>query len=306
MATVVLLPAHGTVESLDELPGFLANIRRGQPPSAELLHEVTSRYQAIGGRSPLNDLSRAAAAKLEARLGLPVRIAGRLWKPYPSDVLTELQANVGALSNVVVLPLAQHSASIYVDHVAKAVAELGLSAKVTGASDWGQNRTLNRAFARRIVDALTPLSAEERAGTRLILSAHSLPKFLIDQGDAYEREFRAACALVLEEVGATYPDVDAAICFQSQGMSTGPGGRPMVWLGPTLLEGMTAARDAGKSGVIIASIGFLADHVEVLYDLDHEAKHQAAELGLRFARTASLNADDDFIDALEEEVRKLL
>jgi len=299
--TAVLLVAHGTVDALDELPEFLKNIRRGHPAPPELLHEVQRRYEAIGGSSPLNSINRQIAQRLEERLGMPVRNANRMFKPYPKDVLPELAKS--GVERVLVVPLAQHSAPLYVDSVKAAVTESGLALEVLGAANWGQTPELTEAFARSIVAALDEVPEAERTRTSLLLTAHSLPVSIIQAGDPYEVEFRASAEAVAQrvrELGDRFEPrfVDHVVAFQSQGMSTGPGGRPMAWLGPDLrsqLEGLAAR---GQTHVVIAPIGFLADHVEILYDLDIEARAWASELGITLRRAPSLNAGDGLVDAL--------
>jgi len=288
MREAVLLIAHGTVDDLADLPAFLRNIRRGHEASPELVAELRRRYDAIGGSSPLLGITRSVTAKLEARLGVPVRMAMRLWKPYPKDVLAELGAE-----RVVVLALAQHSASVYVDAVT-AVAPPGT--EIVGVPNWGQEPDLVAAFAEKVRDAVHTWSEDERRETVLVLSAHSLPVAIIDAGDPYERE---ACAAA-DAVAARVRDVlaDVRIAFQSQGMSTGPGGRPVAWLGPDLPATFDAIAKEGKRRVLVAPIGFLVDHVEVLYDLDLEAKALAEARGLAFFRTESLNDDDAFVSVL--------
>jgi protoporphyrin/coproporphyrin ferrochelatase len=139
------------------------------------------------------------------------------------------------------------------------------------------------------------------------MTAHSLPQSVVDGGDPYERELRAAAATIAGDVAArsTAGPVRAQVAFQSQGMS-GPGARPIAWLGPDLKTALDEARGQGASHVIFAPIGFLADHVEILYDLDVEARALAEQRGLSFARVPSLNADDDFVDVLAVLARELL
>jgi protoporphyrin/coproporphyrin ferrochelatase len=296
MTTAVLLIAHGTVNSVSELPGFLRNIRRGHAPSDELLHEVTSRYAAIGGRSPLNDISARVATKLEAVLGMPVRYAARLWEPNAKDVGAQLVAL--GVSRVVVLPLAQYSAPLYVKHVQDAWE--GLPLAVVGVGDWGQHDGLTTLYAKLLKETLAE-QAEGAAGTRVLLTAHSLPKMLIDQGDPYEREFRASAQLVAKKA-----DVSAEIVFQSQGMSAGPGGRPMVWLGPDVQTTLDRLKAEGAGHVTFAPMGFLADHVEVLYDLDIEARGWCEARGLGFARMQLPNDQPAFVAVLADLVRTAL
>lgn len=299
----VLLVSHGTVEDLDDLPAFVTNIRRGHAPPPELLAELRRRYEAIGGGSPLLRTSRSLASKLEARLGVPVRLASRLWHPYPRDVLAELGAE-----RVVVVALAQFSAHVYRDAVVEAAAALraagGPGVAVVSAGNWGGRDDLADAFAKRVRAAAEALSPGERAGATLVLSAHSLPRAVVDAGDPYEREVRAAAAAVARRVADALPD--ALVCFQSQGMTSGPGGRPAPWLGPTLAEAFDALAARGRTHALVAPVGFLADHVEILYDLDIEAKELARARGLGFSRTASLGDDDDMVAVLAAIAAPLL
>lgn len=294
----VMLVAHGTVDSLDELPEFLANIRRGHPAPPELLAEVRRRYEAIGGKSPLNTINRALAERLEAQLGVPVRAANRLFRPYPKEVLRDL-VSAGA-KRIVVLPLAQHSAYIYGEAVKQAASDAGLDVEIVAAPNWGRTPELTEAFARSIVGALDEVPDGERDRTSLLLTAHSLPVSVIEAGDQYEVEFRDSAEEIARRVRELAPGrfVDHTVAFQSQGMSSGPGGRPMAWLGPDLRGQLEVLAARGRKEVVIAPVGFLADHVEILYDLDIEARGWAAELGLTLRRAQSLNTSDGIVDAL--------
>lgn len=299
-----LLVAHGTVDSLDDLPEFLTNIRRGHAPSEELLHEVRRRYEAIGGQSPLNAINRELAAKLGARLGLPARMANRLCRPYPKSALEELAGE--GVTDVVVLPLAQHSAPIYGQAVEAAAKEVPAVRRVVSAANWGRTPRLTEAFADAILEALAALPSD--AVVEVILTAHSLPVAVVQAGDPYETEVRASAADVMARVEARAEGRihRHAVAFQSQGMSTGPGGRPVAWLGPDLRAALEAAKGGGATHVVVAPIGFLADHVEILYDLDIEARGWAEGLGLAFSRTASLNARDAMVETLATIAEPLL
>ncbi len=301
----VLLIAHGTVEELDDLPEFLKNIRRGHAAPPELLAEVRRRYEAIGGRSPLNAINREVAKSLENRLGVPVRTANRLFHPYPEAVLTDLAAE-GA-ERIVVVPLAQHSAAVYGDAVKEAARAAGLELRIDAAPNWGRAPELTEAFARAIVTALDEVPDGERDRTSLLLTAHSLPVSVIEAGDPYEDEVRASAEDVAARVRELAPGrfVDHGVAFQSQGMSTGPGGRPMQWLGPDLRRRLDALAARGRKEVVIAPIGFLADHVEILYDLDIEARSWADELGITLRRAPSLNASDGLVDVLASVARSV-
>jgi ferrochelatase len=295
LKSAVVLIGHGTVDDLDDLPAFLAAIRRGHVAPPALVAEVRRRYEAIGGRSPLTAISRELAGALEARLGLPVRLAMRLWRPYPSEALAELAAL--GVGHVVAVPLAQHSAAIYGKAVEDAAGEPGAGAiRVTACPNWGDEPALTKAFADEVRRALAETTEADRGSTLVLMTAHSLPLAVIRGGDPYEDEVRKSAAAVAEALGPGRPHVQVA--FQSQGMGGGE------WLGPDLPAALEAARVAGYQGVLVAPIGFLADHVEILYDLDVEAKALAETLGLRFGRTRSLNASPGLVDAVESVARR--
>jgi len=309
--TAVVLIAHGTVESLDELPEFLTNIRRGHAPPAELVEEVRRRYEEIGGRSPLLDITYEVARKLEARLELPTRVAMRLFRPYPKDVIRELAAD--GIRRIVAVPLAQHSAGVYGAAVTAAAREVDVGLEVLCAKNWGRTPELTRAFADRVIEALAKVPPGEEDRTALLLTAHSLPLAIIQAGDPYETEFRGSAEDVALEVrrrGARF--AEHLIAFQSQGIGTG-----IEWLGPDLRSSLEGLAKRGRKHVIVAPIGFLADHVEILYDLDIEAKGWCEgsspargdveeELGLVLYRSTSLNAEDGLIDALATVTRGVL
>ncbi len=289
--SAVVLSSHGTVENLDDLTAFVTNVRRGRPPPPELITELRHRYEAIGGQSPLNAVNAEVARKLSAALGVPVRLANRLWKPYVKDVLAGLAAE--GVAHVAIVPLAQHSAGIYGQDARKGAE--GTALTLACAEDWGQHPALNAAFAKRIDKSLEGL---DPARTTVLMTAHSLPKAVVAQGDAYEREVRAAAAAVAAKLSAR--TVHTSVAFQSQGFGGGE------WLGPDLPTALSEAQAAGFTTVVVAPIGFLADHVEILYDLDIEAAKLAADRGLRLVRAASLNADDDFVAVLADVARPLL
>ncbi len=203
---------------------------------------------------------------------------------------------LGALASagvdrVALVPLAQHSAHVYEEDARRAAEGTGIT--LACAPGWGQSPKLLDAFARRIRAVLG-----DPAGTTVVLSAHSLPRAVVDRGDPYEREVRAAAAAVVERrFGA---GVHAAVAFQSQGFGAG------AWLGPDLRATLDEIAARGDRRVVVAPVGFLADHVEILYDLDLEAAAMARERGLAYARSASLDDDDDLVDVLADVARPLL
>jgi ferrochelatase len=196
---------------------------------------------------------------------------------------------------VAVVALAPFSAAVYASDARAAAA--GLPLEVACAPPWGEHPGLIGAFAARVVAAL--------GGDRphLLLTAHSLPKSVIDAGDPYEREVRAASEAVVAEVRRRAGvDLPWTLAFQSQGLA-GPG---MAWLGPDLATALDEARASGASRVVASAVGFLADHVETLYDLDVEAAAMARARGLAFSRARSLDASDDLVDVLADLAGALL
>ncbi len=294
MTTAVLLTCHGTVDRLEDLPAFLANIRRGRPTPPAILEEVTHRFQRIGG-SPLMRTTAAQAAALAARLGLPVRFAGRLWGPYPAEVVAALARE--GVTTLISLPLAPQSVDIYHAPVREAAAAHS-GMEVRAAPPWGLEPALVDAFVETIDEGLAGFAEDERGSVPVILSAHSLPQRVIDAGDLYEQQFRAMAAAVTARL-APRPN-PVSIAFQSQGMDGG------VWLGPDLPTAFATLAAGGARAALVAPIGFTADHVETLYDLDIEAPTLAARVGLRLRRAPALNVRPRFIDALEAVVRALL
>lgn len=300
MRLAALVVAHGTVQSPAELPAFLRSVRQGRAAPPELVQELGRRYEAIGGRSPLLSTTLSVASKLEARLGIPVRAGMRLWSPFARDALAELVRD-GA-RRVVVLPLAPYSTRVYGDAVRRAAQDLehegGPACELRVTDDWGSEPGLVGLFARLVREAALMLSDAERARTALLLTAHSLPQAVITAGDRYALEFERGARAVADRVRDVLPD--ARIAYQSEGAGAGP------WLGPGLRTALgDIARERRFGRVLVAPVGFLADHVETLYDLDIEASGWARERGLTLTRIALPNDRDDFVEVLAALARPL-
>lgn len=288
MTDAVLLVGHGTVDQPSEIPEFLSRIRFGRPASAELIHEITSRYQQIGG-SPLLHTSRAQAAALQQRLELPCLVAMRMWHPLIADVIQSAQQQ--QLRRLLVLPLAPYSVTVYSQAAQRAVSERNLSdVTLSAVHPWGSHPQLVAAWCQQI----RPWLAADPAA-QLVLTAHSLPSHVIRAGDRYQDEVSQSAAAIAQALGTTHH-----LAFQSQGADGGD------WVGPTLQQTLARAAGEGKRHVVVAPIGFLSDHVETLYDLDVEAKAQAEQLGLRFSRVPALNESPALIDALEAVARSAI
>jgi ferrochelatase len=277
----VLLTSHGTVQELDEIPAFLSRIRAGRPVSPELATETRRRYALIGG-SPLLRATQEQAALVERRVRVPVLVGMRLAEPSLEQAFA--RAEELGLERLVVLPLAPYSVHIYVaavEAVRMQREEKGLRVPtLVPVPDWGTNTDLVRAHADAIRAVLEP-------GARLVLTAHSLPKVVLQRGDPYERLVRESAAAVGKEL-----EHDYTLAFQSQSADGGD------WLGPTLRQVLEQAKADGVSRIVLAPFGFLTEHVETLYDLDVEARGWCGELGLELVRVPALGTAPRLIDAL--------
>jgi ferrochelatase len=293
-----LLLGHGTVEELDDLPGFLSNIRRGRPSPPELVSEIRRRYEMIGG-SPLLRISRELAKEVEARVGTRVHLAMRFWHPFAKDVLRDV-ATSGA-SVLAVVPLAPFSGPVYASEMQRVAEELGKTGPAPPAlrcaPNWGREPSLVEGFANALVATLSDLPESRRAAAEVLFTAHSLPLAVVRQGDPYPEEVRATAEAVVARSGI--PNAWRVV-YQSQGATPDP------WLGPDIRETLSDVAAKKRTDVVFCPIGFLSDHIEILYDLDVEAKAQAEALGLTFARTVSLNASPKLADAIATVATLLL
>jgi len=288
----VLLVAHGSPDSPSDVPEFLTNVTGGRKLPAEVVEEITDRYRQIG-RSPLLEISRQQAELLRARLGpeVPVYLAMRNWKPYISEVVAQMLAE--NISRAAVICLAPHNSRTSVGLYCRAV-ESAASGKIAidFIEAWHDHPLLVRAFAEKLAPAWEKLSSHSKK-TGVIFTAHSVPTRTIEQGDAYEKQARETAMLVAAQV----PNLAAnqwKFAFQSQGKSGVP------WLGPTVEETLLSFKAAGVTAILLQPIGFLCDHVEVLYDIDIAFQRFAREHGLELQRTESLNASPLLAGALAD------
>ena len=274
----VLLVAHGTVENLDDLGAFVARIRHGRPAPPGLVEELRRRYEAIGGSSPLLQTTKQQAQALAKRLEAPVLIAMRLWEPGVEQALFGA-ASLGLL-RLVVIALAPFSQHVYWDAANKVAAAAGSSVQLVPSAPYAEEPEFVAAHAELIAAQASPTAA-------VVLSAHSLPQIAVDRGDPYARLVEASARAVSARLGRP-----TRLCYQSQGADGGQ------WLGPSVRETLTALAAEGQREVVWAPFGFLADHVETLYDLDVEAQAIAEELSLSLVRVPALNLHPGLTAAL--------
>jgi protoporphyrin/coproporphyrin ferrochelatase len=284
----ILLLAHGTPESLDEMGEYLTRVRGGRPPSPELVEEMTGNYAAIGGRSPLTERTEAQARALAALTGEPVYVGMRNWKPFIADVL--VQAAADGISELVAIPLAPQYSSLSTAKYRDAVeASRPADMTIRFVPAWHDEPLLIDAFAEKLRDA----RARETWDT-VIFTAHSLPTRVVAEGDPYPDHVRATATAVAAAAGI--PGFRSA--YQSAGRT------PEPWLGPPLEEAVAAAGAEGARRILVVPVGFVSDHTEILFDIDVQAARFGRERGLTVGRTASLNDSPTFIRALAAVVTK--
>jgi ferrochelatase len=297
--------AYGTPRTPDEIEPYYTDIRRGRPPTPEALADLVARYAAIGGVSPLAQLTEAQATALQSALDAaePGRFEVSLGLKHADPKVEETARRVAddGVSSVVGLVLAPHYSSYsigqYLDRTRQGVAESGADIPVAGIDSWA----VEPAFVEFLADDLAQRVATMREHTggrvRVLFTAHSLPQRIIDAGDPYPDELRSTAEAVAARVGLVEGD-DWQIAWQSAGRT------PEPWIGPDILEVIDSlGSDGDIAGVIVSACGFVADHLEVLYDLDIEAAGRAESLGLAFDRTACVNDHPAIMAALAERVR---
>ena len=286
----VLLMAHGTPSSLDQMPEYLTLVRGGRPPSPELVHEMRENYGAIGGRSPLTDITEAQAAALRAALGpeIPVAVGMRNWTPFITDALAELAA--AGVTRVIGIPMAPQFSTLSVQkyHDA-ATAALPGGVQFEAVESFHLHPLLVEAFAEKL------RAAQPKPDELVIFSAHALPVRVIEAGDRYAAEVAATARAVAAAAGiAKYEQA-----FQSAGRT------PEPWIGPALPQ-VIDDRSINVRKFLVVPIGFVCDHTEILFDIDVQAAQVAREFSTTLRRTESLNTSPLFIAMLGDLVRTRL
>jgi ferrochelatase len=312
----VLLMTYGSPATLDDVPAYLASVRGGRPAPEEVVAEFTRRYRLIGG-SPLLAITRAQAAAVEARLnetagegerfvaGVGMRHAPPLIADGLADLVRQGASQIGA---VILSP--QYSPIIMggyhraVDQARAGLLAGGQEVAVAVATAWHRHEGFLTALAQRVTEALDRFPSEVRQRLPVILTAHSLPKSVVDREPEYLQQLQETVSAVVRRAGLDAPGPDGrrrwAFAYQSAGHT------PEEWLKPDLKDLLPGLRAAGHEHVLIVPVQFLADHLEVLYDIDVAARAEAEAAGLTFARIESLNCLPAFIDALADVARQTL
>jgi ferrochelatase len=291
MSTGVLLMAHGTPSSLDKMPEYLTLVRGGRPASDALVAEMRHNYAAIGGRSPLTDITEAQAAALAARLGpdVPVAVGMRNWRPFIKDAIAALAAS--GVTRIIGIPMAPQFSTLSVQkYIDAATAALPRGVSFEPVHAFHAHPLLLDAFAER-VRAAAPKPEE-----LVLFTAHSLPIRAVESGDPYPEEVAVTARGVAERAGVTRYER----AYQSAGRT------PEPWLGPDIAAMIDEQSGRGLRRFLIVPIGFVCDHTEILFDIDVQAAQVAREFATSLRRTESLNTSPTFIAMLEDLVRGMM
>ena len=275
--------AYGSPERPEDIPAYFSDIRSGRPVRQEAVDELVERYRRIGGSSPLNRITEAQRAGLEEATGLPVYVGMKHWEPWIQDAVE--RALAGGAEQLVGLVLAPHYSRLSIGgYRDRLEAALDGRAELAFVESWHDHEPYVELLADRV----------RGTDAHVVFTAHSLPERILAEGDPYSDQLLETSALVAERAEVA----DWSFAFQSESATGEP------WLGPDILVELETLHERGVGKVLVAPVGFVCDHLEILWDLDVEAREKAAQLGLELDRIESLNADPEFIDALAALVKK--
>ncbi|MGP8254028.1 MAG: ferrochelatase [Terracidiphilus sp.] len=311
----VLLLAHGTPETIDQIPEYLRNVTSGRPLPSEVVAEIQHRYFLIG-RSPLTEITFAQARLVEEELAatgvpVPVYVGMRNWRPYIPDVVRKMRED--GIEEAAVICMAPQNSRTSVGLYRRAVEAEAGDLRIDFTDGWARHPLLADAFAERLRPALRKLADEAGQPVPVLFTAHSVPTRTVQppaagsesgpriwpgQGaDPYAEEARHTAEMVAERV----PEIPKWwFAFQSQGASGGP------WIGPSVEETLDSIAAEGNKWLILQPIGFLCDHVEILFDVDHLFRYYADNIGLRLERPESLNISLTLAKAVADLARRSL
>jgi ferrochelatase len=279
----VVLMAYGSPAGPEDVRPYLEDVRGGRPVSDEAVEELAERYRRIGGRSPLDDVTEAQRAALERELGTPVFVGMKHWRPRIADAVEAALA--GGATRIVGLVLAPHYSGMSIGGYRERLEEaLGGRAELVLVESWHDEPAFLDVLAERV----------RRTDAWVVFTAHSLPERILADGDPYREQLLETARLVAERAGLER----WSFAFQSASATGEP------WLGPDVLEELERLRTDGVDEVLVAPVGFVSDHLEILWDLDVEAREKAEELGLELSRIESLNDDPAFVRALADIVER--
>jgi ferrochelatase len=296
--------AYGSPDTVDDVEAYYTHIRGGRAPSPESVARLRARYERVGGRTPLlsmtSSLGDALATVLQRQDPDPPRVyvGMKHWRPFIADTMRAMRDD--GIRDLTTLALAPHFSRMSIGGYRRAVEEgnaaLGSPFQLTMIETWHRTPSFIDFIAGAVRQALAPLTPRERMDVLALFTAHSLPVRIREWGDPYEREVHESSAAVAARAGL--PGGRWRVAWQSAGQTGEP------WIGPDVLEVLDTIHTAGGARtVLVVPIGFVADHLEVLYDLDVEAQERAARLGIRLLRTSMPNDSPAFAEVLSDVLR---
>jgi ferrochelatase len=285
LRTAVVLMAYGSPERIEDIRPYLEDIREGRPVSDEAVEELTERYRRIGGHSPLDEVTERQRAALERQLDLPVYVGMKHWRPRIAEAVDA--AISGDADQIVGVVLAPHYSALSIaGYLERLNAALDGRAQLRFVESWHDHEPFIDVIADRV----------RGTDAHVVFTAHSLPARILAMGDPYRDQLLETSRLIANRAGLEH----WSFAFQSASATGEP------WLGPDILEELDDLHDHGVRKVLVAPVGFVSDHLEILWDIDVEARERAAELGLELDRIDSLNDDPAFVHAVAELVRSTL
>jgi len=296
--SAVLLMAYGSPNSLDEVEPYMSQVRGGRQTTPQEVDNLKERYRLVGGKTPLVSITLAQAKALQAKLAgdetrFPVYVGMKHWHPFIEDTIQEI-VKEGA-DSIIGLALAPHYSRLsiggYEDAIVRGLSRTGSKVSLTMVKSWHTNHSLIDLLSERVQDGLNKMQRPDEA--LVLFTAHSLPKKMVENDDPYQKQLFETSKLVANSARIRR----WSFAFQSAGEHR------ENWLGPQIHEQIIKLARDGVSEILVCPVGFVSDHLEILYDLDIEAKQQAKSLGVRLERTMSLNDDPGFIQALASVVR---
>jgi ferrochelatase len=288
----ILVMAYGTASGPNDVERYYTDIRGGRTPSPELVEELKQRYEAVGNEFPLDRITRAQAGALSKELGIPAYVGYKHSPPFVPDVVRRMADDgIGEAIGIVMAPhYSRMSIGAYVDRVRKGETE---TLRVDVIESWHDHPAFIDVLAERVRTARDRLTEGERFNDLTVFSAHSLPARIVDEGDPYPDQLRETAQAVAGRVRLERFTTG----WQSAGRTDEP------WLGPPLDERIAKAAAEGHTAVVACPCGFTADHLEIQYDIDIEARAAADEAGIRLIRTESMNDHPAFIRAVAAVIR---
>jgi ferrochelatase len=287
--------AYGTPSKPEDVEPYYTHIRHGRKPSAGEVENLKARYSSIGGRTPLLEITQSTARKLSLALSsreIKVYAGMKHWHPYISEVVPEIvsEGNTELLSIALAPHYSKMSIGSYEEAVKEANNGIGGKLGLEFVESWHLNSVFIDKWCERILDARNKYFGSESDNVFHLFTAHSLPEKILTWKDPYKEQLLATTSSIVKHLGIA--DSHFGFCFQSAGHTSEP------WLGPDILDKLKDLAGDGHGKILVAPIGFVSDHLEILFDIDAEAQSMARRLGIKLARTESFNDSDDFISVL--------